>query len=272
MAATTTPAPDSLSRRAKALELSGWGQPFRFWQPHNLCFWVYLALTVVGLAAIVNYFGASASVAATGLGLGVVGVTLYGLIFLAFLRLADHYERQPRDLVLAAFLWGGIAATFGFALTVNQAFLSIYPKLFGQAFASDWGPPLTAPFTEETSKAAGFILLMGLAPRLIRSPYDGVFVGAFLGLGFQMFEDVLYSFNSTISAFGYDQANASLGTFALRVGSGVLLPHPLLGPVLLRPDLCDRDADTAAPARPRARALGPLDGLARRLGRRERAR
>jgi protease PrsW len=50
---------------------------------------------------------------------------------------------------------------FLFALTANTAMLTIYPKLFGQAFAADWAPALTAPFTEETSKAAGFILMLG---------------------------------------------------------------------------------------------------------------
>ena len=58
-------------------------------------------------------------------------------MFLAILRLGDHYERQPRNLVFAAFVWGAIPATFLFALTVNTALLAIYPKLFGQAFASD---------------------------------------------------------------------------------------------------------------------------------------
>ena len=220
-AGTLTGSGDALARRDRALELSGWGQPFRFVQPHNLCFWVYLALSAVGLVHLVRYFGPGSGVVGTGLAAGTIAVAIYGLLFLAFLRLTDHYERQPRTLVLAAFLWGGVAGTFGFALTANTAMLAIYPKLFGQAFGADWSAALTAPLTEETGKAAGFILLLGLAPRLIRSAYDGVFIGAFIGLGFQLFENVLYSFNTAITAFGVNQTDAALGTFAARAFSGV---------------------------------------------------
>ena len=170
---------------------------------------------------LVGYFDAGSGVLGTAIVVSAVAAVLYGLIFLALLRLTDHYERQPRKLVLAAFLWGGLAGTFAFALTANTAMLAIYPKLFGQAFAADWSPALTAPFSEETAKAAGFILLLGLAPRLIRSPYDGVFVGAFIGLGFQLFENVLYGFNVAIAGFGFDQAQSALSTFAIRAGSGV---------------------------------------------------
>jgi RsiW-degrading membrane proteinase PrsW (M82 family) len=203
------------------LDLTGWGLPFRFWQPHNLCFWVYVVCTVLGAVHLVEFFGGGATVVGAGLGAGAAATALYGLVFLAILRLGDHYERQPRDLVFAAFVWGAVPATFLFALTVNTAMLAIYPKLFGQAFGTDWGAALSAPFTEETSKAAGFILLLGLAPRLVRTPYDGVFLGAFIGLGFQLFEDVLYDFNSAIAGFGTDQVNAALGTFGLRAASGI---------------------------------------------------
>ena len=217
---------EALADRRRALELSGWGQPFRIWQPHNLCLWVYLVLCAVGTAHLIGFFGPGSGPLGTGLAAATIAVALYGLLFVALLRLTDHYERQPRTLVLAAFIWGATAATFAFALTANTAMLGIYPKLFGQPFAADWGPALTAPFTEETSKAAGFVLLMGLAPRLVRSPYDGVFIGAFLGLGLQLVEDVMYSFNTAFAAFGVDQTQAALGTFALRAGSG-LFSHTL---------------------------------------------
>jgi RsiW-degrading membrane proteinase PrsW (M82 family) len=212
---------DALRRRREVLDVTGWGLPFRFRQPHNLCFWLFVVFTALGALRLIQYFAGGASVVAAGLGAGAAATALYGLVFLAILRLGDHYERQPRNLVFTAFVWGAVPATFLFALTANTAMLAIHPKLFGQAFASDWAPALTAPFTEETSKAAGFILLLGLAPRLIRTPYDGVFIGAFIGLGFQLFEDVLYDFNSAIGGFGADQINAALGTFALRAGSGI---------------------------------------------------
>src|ERR1700742_1974397 len=169
----------SRERRREVLDLTGWALPFRLGQPHNLCLWVYVVFVALGALQLVKYFGDGAGVVAAALGAGAGATALDGLVFLAILRLGDHYERQPRSLVFTALVWGAVPATFLFALTANTAMLAIYPKLFGQAFASDWGPALTAPFTEDTSKAAGFILLLGLAPRLIRTPYDGVFLGAF---------------------------------------------------------------------------------------------
>jgi len=242
---------DALQRRREVLDLTGWGLPFRLWQPHNLCFWLYAVFVPLGLLHLLQYFGRGASVVAAGLGAGAVATALYGLVFLAVLRLGDHYERQPRNLVVAAFVWGAIPATFLFALTANTAMLDIYPKLFGQAFASDWAPALTAPFTEETAKAAGFILLLGLAPRLVRTPYDGVFLGAFIGLGFQLFEDVLYDYNSAIGGFGADQVNAALGTFGLRAASGIF-SHTLYSALYC----CGLVYAIGTPVQPRRLGLG----------------
>lgn len=212
---------DALAARRDALDLTGWGKPFRFWQPHNLCFWVFSALFLVGGVHFLQYFSPGTADFGAAIGVGALAVAVYGLIFVVFLRLTDHYERQPKTLVLAAFLWGGVASTFGFALTANDALIPIYGKLFGPGFASDWGAALTAPLTEETSKAAGFILLLGLAPHLIRSAYDGVFVGAFIGLGFQIFENLLYSYNTAVGAFGVDQVSSALGTFWMRAAVGI---------------------------------------------------
>ena len=80
-------------------------------------------------------------------------------------------------------------------MTVNTAMLGIYPKLFGQDWSANWAAGFTAPFTEEAAKLCGFILLMGLAPRLVRTANDGLVIGAFIGLGFAVFEDFLYAAN-----------------------------------------------------------------------------
>ena len=93
------------------------------------------------------------------------------------------------------FAWGGIAAPFWIALPANTALLEIWTKVGGTAFAADWAAGLTAPINEEWGKALGLVLLIGLAPRLVRSAYDGFIIGAFIGLGFQVFEDVLYVYN-----------------------------------------------------------------------------
>src|SRR6202012_2114112 len=117
--------------------------------------------------------------------------------------------------------WGGFAATGAMAANANTAILSLYTKLFGQTWALNWGAGLAAPFTEETAKGAGLLLLIALAPRQVRTAFDGFIMGAFIGLGFQIIEDITYALTSAGSQFGANQIGASIGTIVLRMVSGV---------------------------------------------------
>jgi protease PrsW len=128
--------------------------------------------------------------------------------------------------MIVAFLWGGFAATWTMAANANNAILALYVKAFGQAWTLDWGASLAAPFTEETAKGAGLLLLIALAPRHVRTAFDGAILGAFIGLGFQIVEDIEYAMTSAGSQFGANQIGASIDTIMVRMVSGVA-PHIL---------------------------------------------
>jgi hypothetical protein len=107
-----------------AIEESGWGQPFRFLQPHNLAFWVYLLGVGGGALTMVRYFGPRAAFYTPAL---AGGVLLFGLYLVPWLLLLRHHNRfttQPAGLLATGFVWGGIAATFWIALPANGAFWS----------------------------------------------------------------------------------------------------------------------------------------------------
>jgi hypothetical protein len=53
-AESTTAAADALERRREVLDLTGWGLPFRLWQPHSLCFWLYVVFVVLGALQPIN--------------------------------------------------------------------------------------------------------------------------------------------------------------------------------------------------------------------------
>jgi protease PrsW len=205
-----------------AIEQSGWGQPFRLFQPRNLAFWVYLLGVGGGALAVLRYFGPGARFYSPALTGGVLLFGLYLVPWLLLLRHQNRYTAQPGTLLAAAFAWGGLAATFWIALPANTALLEIWTKVGGTAFASDWAAGLTAPINEEFGKALGLVLLIGLAPRLVRGAYDGFIIGAFIGLGFQVFEDVLYVYNGAAQTFGTDQIASSLQIFLLRGASGIV--------------------------------------------------
>ncbi|WP_116451173.1 PrsW family intramembrane metalloprotease [Blastococcus litoris] len=225
MTATVDPAPvppaDELERRRHAIEVSGWGARFRFIQPRNACFRVYLAVVFAGGWYVVNTVADTAGAFAQAYVASVLTTGLFALVFLYFLHRFDRFERTPAKLALAAFLIGGFGVPWAMALPGNAALSSLYSKLFGQSWATDWQAGLSAPFVEETAKGAAFLLVWGLAPLVIRTVYDGLIVGAYVGLGFQILEDMLYGQNAAIEHFGADQAPSVLHTFVIRSLTGI---------------------------------------------------
>jgi len=227
---TTSTAPDAAAARAAAIEASGWGAPFRLVQYRNLCFWVFVFGVAAGVYQMIRYYGPNLGAYGVGLGVGTLGFAVYTIPWLLLLAYHNRYTSLPAKLLLTAFVWGATSAAFWIALHANGALLSLYGKAFGQAWVSDWGAGLTAPFTEEIAKALALVLLLGLAPRLVRSPYDGLMIGAYAGLGFQIFEDILYAFNGTYASFGADQVGAAWHILILRGITG-LVGHVLFSAV-----------------------------------------
>jgi protease PrsW len=210
-----------LADRRTAIATSGWGAPFRLVQPHNAAFWVLLALIAVGVWHAIGAVVPTAGVFAAADTAALISSGLFAVAFLLFLRWADRWEHTPGRLAALAFAGGGFGAAFGIALPANAAMMSLYAKLFGQPFATDWKAGLTAPFVEETAKGAVFLLLMGLAPVVVRTVYDGLIVGAYTGLGFQVLEDMLYGQNAAFRSFGVDQVQSVLGSFIGRAVTGI---------------------------------------------------
>ncbi|MGW0183020.1 PrsW family intramembrane metalloprotease [Nocardia sp. NPDC003345] len=208
-------------RRIHAIAESGWGRGFTFYQPRNLAFWVYAVLVGAGIADFGTKVTTQSAAYGPALAVAIVLFGLYGALFWWFTHRIDRYARQPAGIVIAAFLWGGFAATWTMAAPANDALRALYAKAWGQAWALDWGAGLAAPFTEEIAKGLGLILLIALAPRLIRTAFDGFVLGAFLGLGFQIIEDIAYAMSSAASRFGADQIAAEASTIWLRMIVGV---------------------------------------------------
>ncbi len=188
--------------RRRAIEQSGWGEEFRLVQPHNLAFWVYCLLVVVGAVVVSGQISIAAAAYSGALISGIIVFGLVAVAYLWFIHFEDRYTTVPPKLAAAGFVWGGVAAIGAFALLGNDAVMSLYAKTFGASFAFDWGAALTAPIDEELAKGAGIVLLVTLAPQLIRSPFDGLILGAFVGLGFQISEDISYAFIGAADAFG----------------------------------------------------------------------
>jgi RsiW-degrading membrane proteinase PrsW (M82 family) len=218
---TTATLADLDRARDIALDLSGWGRRFSFYQPRNFAFWGYLLLVGMGFLVFISTLARKYDAYGQAIGLAVTSFAIYAALFWWFTAYIDHYAKLPAKLMVVAFVWGGFAATGAMAANANDAILALYAKTFGQVWALNWGAGLAAPFTEEWAKGSGLLLLIAMAPRQIRTAFDGFIMGAFIGLGFQIIEDISYALTSAGTQFGANQIGASIGTIVLRMVSGV---------------------------------------------------
>jgi protease PrsW len=188
--------------RRRAIDQSGWGEKFHLVQPHNLAFWVYCLLVAAGAVVISGQVSIAAAAYSGALTSGIIAFGLLAVAYLWYIHYEDRYATIPAKLAAAGFIWGGLGAVGAFALLGNDAAMSLYSKTFGASFTFDWGAALAAPIDEELAKGAGVLLLLTLAPRLIRSPFDGLILGAFVGLGFQISENISYAWIGAANSFG----------------------------------------------------------------------
>jgi len=186
------------------------------YQPQNPAYWLFLFLLIVGVIVfmkqVVIVFSSYFWVSVFAMFLWA----LYTIPWLFFLGHEELYDRQPVPLALLGFLWGGLIATFVMALEANTALIGIVGKLISPEFARDWGASISAPFVEELAKGLGIVMLILLARDRFRSIYDGTVIGAFTGLGFQVFEDMIYTFSAANLTASGAEWKAVLTTFLSR--------------------------------------------------------
>jgi RsiW-degrading membrane proteinase PrsW (M82 family) len=188
----------------------------RFFQPRVPAFWLYV--TVVALTGVVaiaeqNLFR---EISPGGWALSWGLVILYGAPVATLVYLLDLYEREPIPLLLAAFVWGAVAATT-LAAIGNAGWGIVVARLAGPEFASRWTAALTAPFVEEILKGVGVVLIVLIARDEVDDVMDGFVYGALCGLGFTVVEDVFYF----IAVFGGDVGGVLRGFFVRVIASGL---------------------------------------------------
>jgi RsiW-degrading membrane proteinase PrsW (M82 family) len=188
----------------------------RFFQPRLPAFWLYsvvVALTGVVAIAEQNLFR---EMSPGGWALSWGLVILYAAPVAVLVYLLDLYEREPISLLVAAFVWGAVAATTLSAIG-NAGWGIVVARVGGPEFASRWTGALTAPFVEEILKGMGVVLIVLIARDEVDDLMDGFVYGALCGLGFAVVEDVFYF----IAVFGGDVEGVLQGFFVRVIASGL---------------------------------------------------
>jgi protease PrsW len=168
-----------------------WGFQTGLWQPRKPAFWLFLVLLLLTGIALAYEHLAYIAFSPAGWAFSWVLLSLYIVPVVVITRRLDLYEREPRSLVVGAFLWGGVIALV-FSSIGNVVWAEVISQVAGPEFAAQWGAALTAPVIEEVYKYLGLVVIYLIARREIDDLMDGVVFGAMIGLGFSVFEDVYY--------------------------------------------------------------------------------
>lgn len=129
-----------------------------------------------------------------------LGALFFGFVpmfmFAAFVNWLDRYEKEPKLLLGAAFVWGVVIAGGG-AYILNTAFgIGIY-ALTGSEGAAEFGTTsIVAPIVEEALKGLAVLVVFLLFRNEFDSVLDGIIYAAVTAMGFAAIENVLYIYRN----------------------------------------------------------------------------
>jgi RsiW-degrading membrane proteinase PrsW (M82 family) len=153
-----------------------------------------------------------------GLVAGVVFALVPVFIVVPCLLWLDRFEAEPPTLLVFAFAWGAVVATF-VALVVNTYSLALLRDAGGDISTT---AVVVAPWVEESCKGAVVLLVLLWRRREFDGVVDGIVYAGLAGAGFAFTENVLY-LGRALSESG----TAGLAvTFVLRCVVGPFA-HPL---------------------------------------------
>lgn len=117
------------------------------------------------------------------------------LIYSGFLYWLDRFEKEPKALLAAVFLWGAIGAA-GLAFMLNSAAgTSIYMMTGSANTTQTTTGSIIAPFVEESLKGFGVLVIALFFRKQFDSMMDGVVYAGIAALGFAATENIYYIYN-----------------------------------------------------------------------------
>lgn len=154
------------------------------YRPWSALWWVMVVLAACGASSLVS------TIIMLRSGSLIVGGTLvFAALVLcgAIILYCSRSVRLRREVIVVAAILGGTIATW-IAMHGNRAFIFLYYVI--PEHAEDWQAAIAGPFTEEWAKTIVILLVVLLAG--LRDLREGFVIGAFVGLGFQTAENIVY--------------------------------------------------------------------------------
>jgi RsiW-degrading membrane proteinase PrsW (M82 family) len=149
---------------------------------------------------------------------GTTALALFSLFAVPFWmmrrRLADRLA-LPGAALLIGLLWGATVAVMT-SLFGSGALHGLLATAQGPAWAERWAPVLAAPVVEEVVKAAGVVLVVAIFWGRLHGVLDGIVLGAFCGVGFQIVEGYAFAMSRTVLNRAGDVVEPVIAVFIVR--------------------------------------------------------
>ncbi|WP_051415600.1 PrsW family intramembrane metalloprotease [Nocardiopsis sp. CNT312] len=160
----------------------------------------------------------AATVLAAALGLATLA---FGFWILRRIRPGGAPDTPAAAVAVAT----GLTAATSAGIIANGGLGALWSTLLGLEFSGVWGASLTAPLNEELLKLSGIVLVALVFPHALRTPVDGFVLGALLGLGFEVTENLIYALQSVTWSGATDPVLTALQSTVARVGLTGLGSH-----------------------------------------------
>ncbi len=116
-------------------------------------------------------------------------------IFAWLIYLIDRFEKEPKLLLGAVFLWGAIVAAGGAFIINTFLGLGVFMVTSSEAATNLATGSVIAPIVEESLKGFAVLVVFLLFRREFDSVLDGIIYAATAALGFAATENAFYIFN-----------------------------------------------------------------------------
>lgn len=140
--------------------------------------------------------------------MALIGAFFFGFVpmflFAAFVNWLDRYEKEPKLLLGAAFVWGVVIAGGGAYILNTAVGIGVY-SLTGSVSAADFSTTsIAAPIIEEALKGLAVLVVFLMFRDEFDSILDGIVYGAITAMGFAAIENVLYIYRNGFQEGGWE--------------------------------------------------------------------
>jgi RsiW-degrading membrane proteinase PrsW (M82 family) len=184
-------------------------RPAVLYRPESAVFWVFVLAVVSGSFATLNMEGSAFHETLDA----NLALAPFWLAFMAFmvwllLRFDPFRAMRPYPQVLVAGAALGATVAVPMAITSSGGLERLWGLVFSPEVLANWSASLCAPITEEAAKVMCAVVLLVLCASVLTRIAHALLVGMFVGLGFDLMEDLGYASTSAILNLDSDLAGA----------------------------------------------------------------